>query len=84
MQASCDLCCARLGRLLGLRRGLVLRDVPADGFLVLFSEAAGIGAVSDRIYWPDPACEFLCVTAVCACIGSSARKWKGLNGLLSQ
>lgn len=52
MQASCDLCCARLGRLLGLRRELVLGDIPADGFLVLFSEAAGIAAVSDWIYWP--------------------------------
>lgn len=50
MQASCDLCCARLGRLLGLRRELVPGDVPADGFLVLFSEAAGIASVGDRIY----------------------------------
>lgn len=52
MQASCDLCCARLGGLLGLRRELVLGDVPADGFLVLFSETAGIDAISDQIYWP--------------------------------
>lgn len=62
MQASCDLCCARLGGLLGLRRELVLSDVPADGFLMLFSEAAGIGidAVSDWIYcWSDPPYEFL-------------------------
>lgn len=42
----------RLGRLLVLRRELVLRDVPADGLLVLFSEAAGIAALRGRIYWP--------------------------------
>lgn len=73
MQASYDLYCARLGRLLGLRRELVLKDVPADGFVVLFSEAAGIDAVSDGICWSDPAYEFLHATAVCGCIGCSAR-----------
>lgn len=33
----------------------MLRAVCADTFLVLFSEAAGVDAISDQIYWPDPA-----------------------------
>lgn len=69
--------------MLGLRKELVLRDVPADRFLVLFSEAAGIHGVSE----PDlllvsptlrvPVC-------VCGCLGSGTRNWKGLNRLRSQ
>lgn len=58
----------------GLGGGLCSgRDVPADTFLVLFSEAAGVDAVSDQIYWPDPASEFLYLPAVC---GFSTRNWK--------
>lgn len=46
------------------------RDVPADTFLVLCSEAAGVDAVSDQIYWPDPASEFLYLLCVVSAQGT--------------